>query len=410
MSKYRVTGPDGTQYDVQAPDDASEDDVIGHVQQQHGKPGWASRIASGVAGAIPGFGLGAGLLTGTETGRNVLSGGLQGAVLDPLEGVGQLVEHLTGAKLAPDFIRDKLKSFRSGVESTTAGEVGRIGGAVGSMFIPGGGEAALAARAASEARAGGAGLMAVRSALGPDRAGPAGYAAVRRALETPGEIGTKAVAREMRRPENVAGKPLYTTVEDYFPKQGTASRASEAAAARRQTVPPPLPVGAPTAAERARLFMHDIPANAASFAQRWPGTTSTLAGAGRAAAQPVEGGDNYAGQKAAQMFAGGLAPAIVGTPWGRQTLSHLASHGAVVVPAGVAATAAHAMGIPHEALYAVGAAGGVPLWRLARQAHHRIGRPIERALRRARRKTPVWAGTGAVAGQAVGRSQQEDDE
>src|SRR5262245_3948750 len=39
MAKYRLTGPDGSKYDVTAPDDATEDDVMAHFQANVGKVG-----------------------------------------------------------------------------------------------------------------------------------------------------------------------------------------------------------------------------------------------------------------------------------------------------------------------------------------------------------------------------------
>lgn len=32
MAKYRITGPDGNQYDITAPDDATEDQVLAYAQ------------------------------------------------------------------------------------------------------------------------------------------------------------------------------------------------------------------------------------------------------------------------------------------------------------------------------------------------------------------------------------------
>ncbi|MES2295363.1 MAG: hypothetical protein V4527_18855, partial [Pseudomonadota bacterium] len=37
MPKYRVTGPDGQTYEVNAPDGASEADVMAYVQSNHAK-------------------------------------------------------------------------------------------------------------------------------------------------------------------------------------------------------------------------------------------------------------------------------------------------------------------------------------------------------------------------------------
>lgn len=39
MAKYQITGPDGHNYEVSAPDDASEEDVLRHLQQNIEKAG-----------------------------------------------------------------------------------------------------------------------------------------------------------------------------------------------------------------------------------------------------------------------------------------------------------------------------------------------------------------------------------
>jgi len=50
MAKFRVTGPDGSTYEVNAPDGASEQDVMSYVQQQHtaqpAQPDFATQAAS----------------------------------------------------------------------------------------------------------------------------------------------------------------------------------------------------------------------------------------------------------------------------------------------------------------------------------------------------------------------------
>ena len=287
MAQYRVTSPDGTSYIVTAPDDASQADVLKHARSYYtaapkDRPGILSRIAGVAADAVPGVGLfRSAVRTAGGNTADVLKGGAQGALLDPVEGIGQIIEHATSRKIPiPQAVRDWFDKYRKDVQSTRSGRVGELGGAIGSMFIPVGGEAAAAARAAESTRAGEAGLTAVRSALGPDRAGPIGYAAVRRALETPGEIGTAAVRREMGRPENIRGVPLWEAPGDYFPKPGQAPFApSRAAAARRHVVPPPLPIGPPTFAERFRLSLSDL---AAAYP---PGATAVRGiGVGKAAA------------------------------------------------------------------------------------------------------------------------------
>jgi hypothetical protein len=66
---------------------------------------------------------------------DVFEGVLQG-LIDPIEGLGQLAEHITGLK-APESIRKRLKDFRTKVQSTVGGEIGEIGGNIAGAFIPG---------------------------------------------------------------------------------------------------------------------------------------------------------------------------------------------------------------------------------------------------------------------------------
>ena len=178
-TKYTVPSPDGHSYDVEAPDDASQEDILQHVQGQHqqqqqptaaGDPSTVGTFAAGMA---------------------------QGAVLDPIEGIGQLTEHIPYVGAIPRWIGNSslgslADRFRNYAQSTTAGQVGELGGAVGSMFLPLGAiarGAGLLGRASRAGEAAEAGLQGVRSAT---TAGPHGYAAVRRELEpyiSPGTVG-----------------------------------------------------------------------------------------------------------------------------------------------------------------------------------------------------------------------------
>ena len=72
MASYTVTSPDGQHsYTVEAPENASDDDVLMHVQQQHRQaappPEEPSQLGTGAAGLV------------------------QGGLLGPAEGIGQLL-------------------------------------------------------------------------------------------------------------------------------------------------------------------------------------------------------------------------------------------------------------------------------------------------------------------------------
>lgn len=71
------------------------------------------------------------------TARTIAGGALQGAVFDPVEGIGQLIEHATGHNVPiPQAVRDWFDDYQKKYTSTPAGQGGRIAGAIGSAFIP----------------------------------------------------------------------------------------------------------------------------------------------------------------------------------------------------------------------------------------------------------------------------------
>lgn len=63
------------------------------------------------------------------------SAGIAQGGLGLAEELGRFVEHATGTKLAPDFIRDKLKSFRDYGRSSRAGRIGEVVGATGATML-----------------------------------------------------------------------------------------------------------------------------------------------------------------------------------------------------------------------------------------------------------------------------------
>jgi hypothetical protein len=75
-------------------------------------------------------------------------GVVQGALYDPIEGIGQLIEHAANIKLpVPQAVRKWLHDVRDETEKSTAGTAGRVTGAVGSLALAP--EAAAAGRVAS---------------------------------------------------------------------------------------------------------------------------------------------------------------------------------------------------------------------------------------------------------------------
>lgn len=118
--------------------------------------------------------------------RSFAGGAVQGALFDPVEGIGQLIEHATGHDIPiPQAVRDWFDSYKEKYTSGEASQYGRVAGTVGSLLIP----AAGAARAAGW--------------LGRTTAAQAGTKAVQAALaapRTPGVISrfAKALPTEVR--------------------------------------------------------------------------------------------------------------------------------------------------------------------------------------------------------------------
>ena len=357
-----------------------------------------------------------GPLIGMSDTASEFVGGTPQAALDPLEGIGQLIEHVTGLRLAPQAIRDKLKSYRSSVEASNAGSAGRTAATVGSLFIPVGGEVTAITKAADAARASKAGLEAVSSALGPERAGPQAYAAVRDAL-FPGEKARRAMSRTLREPD--VGRPIGGAVQDWrtggamdrlgaAPEAGgprapnvTPLRPSRAAGATRNVVPPDLPVGPPTAWQRARLGASDLWELAKRAAWEHPVAAGALRGAAGGAAEPVEGGGDYWTTKGLQTGLGALAAG--GEP--PKLPACLARWNARWAPLGVPLSAA-SVGLHHLfGPWAATLASLAPHYFALHHAHnamrHAARAPPGRVAKALRHPRSQLA-TGAVTGEAVG--------
>jgi len=120
MTKFTVTGPDGKQYrGVEAP---TADEATRLIQQRlaHAPPDFGSPT-----NPPQDFG---------STPANLAAGFGQG-LLDPIEGLGQMAEHLPlvgGAVRAmiPDALRNWAKNYQRRVGASTAGEIGEFAGNV----------------------------------------------------------------------------------------------------------------------------------------------------------------------------------------------------------------------------------------------------------------------------------------
>jgi len=159
MGQFRVTGPDGTTYNVTAPEGTTEADVIARVRAQaqpKKPPSLGSQIMSGAKNAVAAVAQGAASLPDTVV-RGV--SGLMGLEDQLTSGIGERVMRGVGASGIADLIK-------RGVEGRTQGYLNpaTIGGAVESVApSPQNGPGRTA-------RTVGQGLGAVMSGVGTGRA------------------------------------------------------------------------------------------------------------------------------------------------------------------------------------------------------------------------------------------------
>jgi hypothetical protein len=346
------------------------------------------------------------------------------------EEVGRLIEHMTGAKLAPDFIRDKLRSFRSYARSTEQGRVAETAGEIGSMFVPVGGwigrgarasnellrmsEAArAAARSAEMGRAAAAGTAGVGRALGEaETASRTGQSAVRRAMQSPGDIMERDIGREVRRRAKGGdlGKPDWETVHDYFPLKDPPFRPSQSKywtpssgdvlGMGREAVKPV------TRAERIAMRASEMGSKISAAkglsaarvgarrleraARRHPTIAATTRGAVSGAVQPDEDAKNYGGTKAEQIAFSAGVNAVMANPILRSLATLAATHAAA-----------------HGATHALTPGGWLhyPAHRVATRAAHLLHpRAPSRGTQRA-----IGAGVGGAIGGTGVFSREEDE-
>jgi len=145
MPKYQITGPDGGNYEVEAPNGATEQDVLTQVQAH--VAGRADKLKKQNAADKKLYDPAA----GESTFENVAAG-VGKAAYDAARGLGQVVGLTSREDVAEARKRDEA------LMDTTAGTVGNVAGQIGLVLAPGGAvkAAGMAAKAAGATEAAGA--------------------------------------------------------------------------------------------------------------------------------------------------------------------------------------------------------------------------------------------------------------
>lgn len=167
MAKYRITGPDGGNYEITAPDDASQDEVLAYAQQNYGAPAEPERAAAPAQSASPAQqpmssvtdGMGVGERLGAGAGKAVAdsyrgakqfgtqgllgqaalaSGAARGAGLNQL---ASLVDRSAGQNLLASLTGqqadiDEAKRLDAPLMSTGAGVTGNVLGNLATLALP----------------------------------------------------------------------------------------------------------------------------------------------------------------------------------------------------------------------------------------------------------------------------------
>lgn len=208
----------------------------------------------------------------------------QGAIFDPIEGIGQIVEHVTGKKLAPQAVRDWLKKVQERTEATTTGKVGRVAGVLGSMAV-----------APEAAFAGGARLAG---------AGATGLSRLARTARTARAMEPEEVLTAARGTTGLGTAEQLQRVRDMERELGRTLTHEEREAVRFGGELPTPPRGPSVAGRVAR---------------------QAAVGAAAGTAQPVEpGAEDFATQKGVQALAGGILGGLPATGLGG--LARYATH------------------------------------------------------------------------------------
>jgi hypothetical protein len=242
MPTFVFTSPDGKEYEVEGPEGSTQQQAWQQLQKQLRESKPAETTKPPAENRAYTFGRGV----------------VQGALYDPVEGIGQLIEHAANIKLpVPQTVRKWLRDVRDETERTGTGTAGRLTGAVGSLFAAP--EIAGLARAAQLARA-------ARAMT------PAQQAARIR------QIGTPAASQLFSARAQALGKPVMSLTNE----------------------------------ERSAALLGHPPPGAARAALSFPARAAT--GAAVAAAEPVEGSpEDYLQQKGYQALAGGTLGGLAGS-------------------------------------------------------------------------------------------------
>lgn len=275
MAKYLITAPDGQKYNITAPDDATQEQVLSYAQQQFGRRGTDAPQAKSTepqpaAGADDPGALMAALIGAGRTTDQII------------DGMKQLGFNLTGNREALDKLAadqaEKSRLYQPLKDQH--GVMTAIGESLPAMVIPAGGGATLASTAARLATAG-----ALPGALEYGTAGErAGRAAGGAAAAVTGGIVIPAVGRTIAKTVPAIGRTAKALFEPLTEggRTAIAGRTLNRAAGENAddvakalaSASPVLPGSMPTAAQVANnggiaaLERSVAQANPAEFAQR----------------------------------------------------------------------------------------------------------------------------------------------
>lgn len=127
MAVYRIQAPDGSEFDIEGPDDATEQEISAFAEQQFGQPRERIQSQGGPPenyNPIDEMSGGQRFMAGVGMGMSRIG-----------RGVGQAVGLVDQAEI------DRARELEAPLEATTAGKVGNVAGAVAALvptaFIPG---------------------------------------------------------------------------------------------------------------------------------------------------------------------------------------------------------------------------------------------------------------------------------
>jgi hypothetical protein len=127
MAKYRIKGPDGATYEVTAPDDATQDQVLAYVQSQHAPKADFNNVQAGTPTTQPSTKID-GQTVGQMSGFNRFGYGIAAPIADTVVGLSEI----TGIG-SPEWQRETMQRVNA-AQSTGAGKVGSVAGNIGMAF------------------------------------------------------------------------------------------------------------------------------------------------------------------------------------------------------------------------------------------------------------------------------------